>query len=87
MDKNWTTWNTQAMQALDRGDIEQAEREEVPLGCNLGKAVTISPIVFLLSHRVLRDCHVASLLAMTHQAGARVHQSPYMVEYPVYGAR
>lgn len=26
MDKNWTTWNTQAMQALDRGDIEQAER-------------------------------------------------------------
>ena len=94
MDKNWTTWNTQAMQALDRGDIEQAERafrlacplrvvsamqtgnnhgtiqwrnalrfviarlqrgrgalsakrEEVPLGCNLGKAVTISPIVFL----------------------------------------
>ena len=26
MDKNWTTWNTQAMQALDRGDIAQAER-------------------------------------------------------------
>lgn len=26
MDKNWTTWNTQAMQALDRDDIEQAER-------------------------------------------------------------
>ncbi|MFR8915884.1 MAG: hypothetical protein ACLVGX_09325, partial [Oscillospiraceae bacterium] len=26
MDKNWTTWNTQALQALDRGDIEQAER-------------------------------------------------------------
>ena len=26
MDKNWTTWNTQAMQALDRSDIEQAER-------------------------------------------------------------
>lgn len=26
MDKNWTTWNTQAMQALDHGDIEQAER-------------------------------------------------------------
>ena len=25
MDKNWTTWNTQAMQALDRGDIAQAE--------------------------------------------------------------
>ena len=24
-----------------------AKREEVPLGCNLGKAVTISPIVFL----------------------------------------
>ena len=26
MDKNWTTWNTQAMQALDHGDIEQAEQ-------------------------------------------------------------
>ena len=26
MYKNWTTWNTQAMQALDHGDIEQAER-------------------------------------------------------------
>jgi len=43
-----------------------AKREEVPLGCNLGKAVTISPMAFLLSSHVLRDCHVASLLAMTN---------------------
>ena len=35
-----------------------AKREEVPLGCNLGKAVTISPMAFLLSSHVLRDCHV-----------------------------
>ena len=43
-----------------------AKREEVPLGCNLGKAVAISPMTSLLSGRVLRDCHVASLLAMTN---------------------
>ena len=33
---------------------------------NLGKAVAISPMTSLLSGRVLRDCHVASLLAMTN---------------------
>ena len=43
----------------------------VPLGCNLGEAVAISPIAFLRFSRVLRDCHVASLLAMTRQGGAR----------------
>ena len=47
-----------------------AKREEVPLGCNLGEAVAISPMAFLLSGRVLRDCHVASLLAMTGLDGA-----------------
>lgn len=35
MDKNWTTWNTQAMQALDRGDIAQAERA-FRLACGSG---------------------------------------------------
>ena len=39
---------------------------------NLGEAVTFSPISFPRSGRVLRDCHVASLLAMTHQGGAAV---------------
>ena len=29
-----------------------------------------------------RDCHVASLLAMTHQGGAAVHQRPPAVECP-----
>ena len=36
---------------------------------------------FLLSNCVLRDCHVASLLAMTHQGGAVVHQRPPAVEW------
>ena len=34
----------------------------------------------LLSGWVLRDSHVASLLGMTHQAGAVVHQCPSAVE-------
>ena len=59
-----------------------AKREEVPLGCNLGEAVAISPMAFLLSGRVLRDCHVASLLAMTRQGGAAMHQRPDAVELP-----
>ena len=46
---------------------------------NLGKAVTFSPMAFLLSAIVLRDSHVASLLGMTHQGGAVVHQCPYTV--------
>ena len=33
---------------------------------NLGKALTISPMTFLLSNLVLRDSHVASLLGMTN---------------------
>ena len=36
----------------------------------------------LLSDRVLQDCHVASLLAMTHQGGAAVHQCSCAVELP-----
>ena len=59
-----------------------AKREEVPLGCNLGKAVTVSPIAFPRCCRVLRDCHVASLLAMTRQGGAAMHQRPDAVELP-----
>ena len=35
-----------------------AKREEVPLGCNLGKAVAISPMAFPRFSRILRDCHV-----------------------------
>ena len=38
---------------------------------NLMQAVAISPMASLLSGRVLRDCHVASLLAMTRQESAR----------------
>ena len=41
--------------------------------------------VSLLSGHVLRDCHVASLLAMTRQAGAAVHQCPRAVELPRTG--
>ena len=57
-------------EAAGRRGALSAKREEVPLGCNLGEAVAISPMAFLLSGRVLRDCHVASLLAMTRQGGA-----------------
>ena len=53
-------------EAAGRRGALSAKREEVPLGCNLGEAVAISPMAFLLSGRVLRDCHVASLLAMTN---------------------
>ena len=35
-----------------------AKREEVPLGCNLGKAAAFSPMAFPQFGRVLRDCHV-----------------------------
>ena len=52
---------------------------------NPGQAVTISPIVFLGSGSVLRDCHVASLLAMTHQGGAAVHQCSPAVEFSCTG--
>ena len=57
-------------EAAGRRGALSAKREEVPLGCNLGEAVAISPIAFLRFSRVLRDCHVASLLAMTRQGGA-----------------
>ena len=64
-----------------------AKREEVPLGCNLGKAVTISPITFLGSGRVLRDCHVASLLAMTRQGSVRCTSALLRLNYFLPGAR
>ena len=53
-------------EAAGRRGALSAQREEVPLGCNLGKALTISPMTFLLSNLVLRDSHVASLLGMTN---------------------
>jgi hypothetical protein len=49
-----------------------AQREEVPLGCNLGKALTISPIAFPRCSRVLRDSHVASLLGMTNLEACQI---------------
>ena len=69
-------------EAKGRRGALSAKREEVPLGCNLGKAVTVSPIAFPRCCRVLRDCHVASLLAMTRQGGAAMHQRPDAVELP-----
>ena len=45
-------------EAEGRRGALSAKREEVPLGCNLGEAVAISPIAFLRFSRVLRDCHV-----------------------------
>ena len=121
MDKNWTTWNTQAMQALDRGDIAQAERafrQACPLrvvsamqtgndrGANsLAQCPQIchceaptgpwqsreGSCVFaesaLLSGQVLRDCHVASLLAMTHQVVLWCTSALLPLNFPVQGAQ
>ncbi|MFR1247305.1 MAG: hypothetical protein ACLSCT_09000, partial [Oscillospiraceae bacterium] len=56
-----------------------AQREEVPLGCNLGKALTISPMTFLLSNLVLRDSHVASLLGMTIGGAFSVGDGAYQL--------
>ena len=72
-------------EANGRRGALSAKREEVPLGCNLGKALTILPIALPRSSRVLRDCHVASLLAMTHQGGAAVHQCSPAVEFSCTG--
>ena len=58
-------------EAKGRRGALSAKREEVPLGCNLGKAAAISPKASPRCGRVLRDCHVASLLAMTRQGSAR----------------
>ena len=134
MDKNWTTWNTQAMQALDRGDIAQAERAfrqacplrvvsamqtgndrgtnslaqcpqichcEAPkgpwrpereargsaLGVQSREGSYVFAGAFLLSNCVLRDCHVASLLAMTRQGSARCTSALLRFNSPVQGAR
>ena len=46
------------------------------------RKVTVFAAAFLLFDRVLRDCHVALLLAMTHQVGAAAHQCPSAVELP-----
>ena len=43
-------------------------------------------MVSLLSDRVLRDSHVASLLGMTRQGGTAVHQCPPAVECSPYRA-
>ena len=74
-------------EAAGRRGALSAKREEVPLGCNLGEAVAISPMAFLLSGRVLRDCHVASLLAMTRQGGARCTSALVRLNIPVQGAQ
>ena len=59
-------------EAAGRRGALSAQREEVPLGCNLGKALTISPLTSLLSNLVLRDSHVASLLGMTNLEACQI---------------
>ena len=54
---------------------------------NLGKAVTFSPMASQLSGRVLRDCHVASLLAMTRQESARCTSALARLNCPPRGAQ
>ena len=59
-------------EAAGRRGALSAQREEVPLGCNLGKALTISPMTSLLSNLVLRDSHVASLPGMTNLEACQI---------------
>ena len=54
---------------------------------NLGKAVAILPMASQLSGRVLRDCHVASLLAMTRQESARCTSALARLNCPPRGAQ
>ena len=53
-----TTLMCHCEEANGRRGALSAKREEVPLGCNLGKAVAISPMAFPRFSRILRDCHV-----------------------------
>ena len=73
--------NCHCEEAKGRRGALSAKREEVPLGCNLGKAVTISPEV--PCHPTM-SCEIATsavgLLAMTRQGGTAVHQSTCAVE-------
>ena len=52
------------------------------MGCNLAVPGCIVGKLPAKSQLPSRDCHVASLLAMTHQGGAAVHQCPCAVECP-----
>ena len=62
-------------EAAGRRGALSAKREEVPLGCNLGKAAAISPMVFLLFGMCREIATSASgLLAMTNLGGLR-HRS------------
>ena len=79
--------NCHCEEAAGRRGALSAKREEVPLGCNLGKAAAISPIAFPRCGRVLRDCHVASLLAMTRQGNARCTSALLRFNSPVQGAQ
>ena len=53
---------------------------------NLGKAVAFSPMAFPRCDCVLRDCHVASLLAMTHQVVRRCTSALLPLNGSVQGA-
>ena len=56
-----------------KGKISQGRRSSVVGGGVLDapqRKVTVFAAAFLLFDRVLRDCHVASLLAMTHWGNA-----------------
>ena len=56
-------------EAKGRRGALSAKREEVPLGCNLAVPGCIVGKLPAKSQLPSRDCHVASLLAMTRQGG------------------
>ena len=69
-------------EANGRRGALSAQREEVPLGCNLAVPGRIEGKQSAKTEVPSRDSHVASLLGMTRQGGAAVHQCPPTVEFP-----
>ena len=70
-----TTLMCHCEEANGRRGALSAKREEVPLGCNLGKAAAISPMVFLLFGMCREIATSASgLLAMTNLGALRQKQ-------------
>ena len=70
-------------EAKGRRGALSAQREEVPLGCNLAVPGWITGKPSAKLRLPARDCHVASLLAMTHQ-GARRRERCFLLNQPCY---
>ena len=75
-----------ARRAQARRGALSAQREEVPLGCNLAVPGRIVGKPSAKTQLPSRDCHVASLLAMTRQAAWWCTSAPMLLNVPLLGA-